>query len=122
MIVSINGSASAGEPYLAALHSQRRLLRVKKCFSMPFWRILVTRRTLPLLFTGAIAIACGSIEAVAQPVGTTTKVVQTRSGAVAGDGSDILAFKGIPYAAPPVGPLRWKPPAPSASWEGVRAA
>jgi carboxylesterase type B len=89
---------------------------------MPFWRILVTRRTLPLLFIGAIAIACGSIEAVAQPVGTTTKVVQTRFGAVAGDGSDILAFKGIPYAAPPVGPLRWKPPAPPASWEGVRAA
>jgi para-nitrobenzyl esterase len=88
---------------------------------MPFWRILVTRRTLPLLFTGAIAIACGSTESVAQPVGTTTKVVQTRFGAVAGDGSDILAFKGIPYAAPPVGPLRWKPPAPPASWEGVRA-
>src|SRR5260370_1641206 len=90
---------------------------------MPFfWRILVTRRTLPLLFTGVIAIACGSIESVAQPVGTTTKVVQTRLGAVAGDGSDIFAFKGIPYAAPPVGPLRWKPPAPPASWEGVRAA
>ncbi len=82
----------------------------------------MTRRTLPLLFTGVIAIACGSIESVAQPVGTTTKVVQTRFGAVAGDGSDIFAFKGIPYAAPPVGPLRWKPPAPPASWEGVRAA
>jgi para-nitrobenzyl esterase len=82
----------------------------------------VTRRTLPLMpFTGAIAIACGSIVSVAQPVGTTTKVVETRFGAVAGDGSDILAFKGIPYAAPPVvGPLRWKPPA--SSWEGVRAA
>ncbi|MBP1555487.1 MAG: carboxylesterase family protein, partial [Oscillospiraceae bacterium] len=32
----------------------------------------------------------------------------------------ITAFKGIPYAAPPVGPLRWKAPQPAADWEGVR--
>ncbi|NLV50978.1 MAG: carboxylesterase family protein [Clostridiales bacterium] len=31
-------------------------------------------------------------------------------------------FRGIPYAAPPVGELRWKPPAPAADWEGVRVA
>jgi para-nitrobenzyl esterase len=34
----------------------------------------------------------------------------------------IIAFKGIPFAAPPVGPLRWRPPAPVVPWEGVRDA
>jgi len=31
-------------------------------------------------------------------------------------------FRGIPYAAPPVGELRWKPPQPVTSWEGIREA
>jgi para-nitrobenzyl esterase len=43
----------------------------------------------------------------------------TVEGAVAGD---ILTFKGIPYAAPPVGALRWAPPQPVAHWDGIRQA
>ena len=31
-------------------------------------------------------------------------------------------FLGIPFAAPPIGPLRWKPPQPAAKWHGVRQA
>jgi len=43
------------------------------------------------------------------------------SGVITGamDG-DVRVFRGIPYAAPPVGELRWRPPQPVNSWEGVR--
>jgi para-nitrobenzyl esterase len=51
--------------------------------------------------------------------------VKTGGGIVEGTtGSDprIRAFRGIPFAAPPVGDLRWKAPRPAAPWQGVRKA
>ena len=52
----------------------------------------------------------------------TTAIVVTAAGQVAGSNGEIQSFKGIPYAAPPVGPLRWRPPQPPAPWHGVRDA
>ena len=56
----------------------------------------------------------------------TIGIVETKYGKLRGGASDrpeyegITCFKGVPYAAPPVGELRWKPPVDPESWEGVR--
>ena len=51
--------------------------------------------------------------------------VRTEAGLVAGTNSadgKVVIFKGIPFAAPPVGELRWKEPQPVAPWKGLRKA
>ena len=49
--------------------------------------------------------------------------VEAPAGTVKGsDAKGIRIFKGIPYAAPPVGKLRWAPPRPASDWQGVRDA
>lgn len=50
------------------------------------------------------------------------RAIRTESGFISGAESDgVRSFKGIPYAAPPVGDLRWKPAQPAAPWDGTRA-
>jgi para-nitrobenzyl esterase len=48
-------------------------------------------------------------------------IVQTRAGKICGAAQgDLVVFRGVPYAAPPTGPLRWLPPQQVESWLGVR--
>ncbi|HVT37089.1 MAG TPA: tannase/feruloyl esterase family alpha/beta hydrolase [Nevskiaceae bacterium] len=50
-------------------------------------------------------------------------VIRIDTGALSGARSgDVIAYKNIPYAAPPVGDLRWRAPQPPAAWDGVRDA
>lgn len=74
------------------------------------------------------ALFAFSILLGARPVpAQTLRTVQTPTpqgvleGVVSAD-NKVRTFKGIPYAAPPVGPLRWKAPEPARPWTGVRKA
>ncbi|MDT7530978.1 carboxylesterase family protein [Sphingopyxis sp. SE2] len=59
----------------------------------------------------------------AAPAMAAGPVIDAPAGKVEGsETKDIRAFKGIPYAAPPVGKLRWAPPQPAEGWDGVRDA
>jgi para-nitrobenzyl esterase len=64
-----------------------------------------------------------SVAAAAARGASSTPEAKTDSGKVKGksDGS-VRSFLGIPYAAPPIGNQRWKPPAPAAKWKGTRNA
>ncbi|HEX2862812.1 MAG TPA: carboxylesterase family protein, partial [Lacunisphaera sp.] len=55
--------------------------------------------------------------------GQTPAPVRTETGLVQGVAEkDLTVYKGIPFAAPPVGDLRWRAPQPAAQWDSVRAA
>ncbi|MBW4039033.1 MAG: carboxylesterase family protein [Acidobacteria bacterium] len=54
---------------------------------------------------------------------STSPIVQIDTGKLQGVTTDgVTAYKGIPFAAPPVGNLRWRAPQPAAHWQGVRSA
>jgi len=75
-----------------------------------------------VVLASALFAASGLPAASAAPA-PASLVARTQSGSFAGVRvGGLLVFKGLPYAAPPVGALRWREPQPATSWQGVRKA
>src|SRR5690242_12265221 len=75
------------------------------------------KRTLPVLLLGVALIASTQLRAAI------TDPVKTDAGQLSGTVQEgVRVYKGVPFAAPPVGALRWKEPQPVAKWTGVRKA
>lgn len=84
-------------------------------------RLELLARRRPAIATSLATLMLLCLVPAAQAQGGT--VVRTRSGDVGGIAErGVLAFKGIPFAAPPVGDLRWLEPRPAVAWQGVRKA
>ena len=76
-----------------------------------------------LAFVFVFLPGAGAAPAAGQDAG---RVVTVEGGQLAGApsplGGEVMVYRGVPFAAPPVGELRWRPPGPAAAWEGVRDA
>jgi para-nitrobenzyl esterase len=86
------------------------------------------RTSLALALVLAFLATAMSARAWAQPApAALTDPIKTSLGLVSGTtvgerGKEVHVYRGIPYAAPPVGNLRWRTPQPAAPWQGVRKA
>src|SRR5579862_726477 len=70
-----------------------------------------------------LAFAWAALLSVTGLSAQTSKPVRTQSGLVRGKMEDgVATYKGIPFAAPPLGDLRWRAPQPAVAWTGVRNA
>jgi para-nitrobenzyl esterase len=69
------------------------------------------------------SVSCAALLLSTGAFAAPSRQVKTASGTVEGkEIGTVHAFLGIPYAAPPVGELRWKAPMPAAKWSGIRKA
>jgi para-nitrobenzyl esterase len=72
--------------------------------------------------TAVLAMAL-AVTAVAPAAESDLTLAETDAGPVRGIASDgVISFKGIPYAKPPIGALRWRAPQPVTPWQEVRDA
>src|SRR4051812_25758179 len=73
-----------------------------------------------------LLIASLLVVAIANASAMIPEQVQIETGLIAGTvstgQSSVRVFKGIPFAAPPLGENRWRAPQPAAKWDGVRKA
>ena len=79
---------------------------------------MVSARVIRLSVVMILVVAAIAANAATDQVTVSTGKLQGTANA---DGT-VRMFKGVPFAAPPVGDLRWKAPQPAIKWDGVRAA
>ncbi len=86
------------------------------------WLGIIIRPMIWLVLAGFLGATACSDPAPAETVDLLADVEQgTLRGELNGD-SSVISFKGVPFAKPPIGALRWKAPMPAESWDGVREA
>ena len=116
----LSGARAAGE---GRRRSEQERIEVSHCriasprLAAYHLRLMRTYLSAALVLAGLLRVMPASA-AIPEPVRIETGLVA----GVAGSFSEVRVFKGLPFAAPPVGRLRWRPPQPPSSWDGVRAA
>jgi para-nitrobenzyl esterase len=81
------------------------------------------RRVRASLAVLAVLAACTTPGVAPATAPRSSLEIATEQGVVVGHARDgVREFLGVPYAAPPVGALRWRPPAPAAAWTARRDA
>jgi len=82
----------------------------------------LTRSSAPLAIPAALLLLLAAAASPPPPDGPRVVVDTGTLEGVTDSATGVLVFRGIPYAAPPVGNLRWRPPQPAPRWGGVRRA
>jgi len=95
------------------------------CVNQTHYQPIVMRK-LSAIAIYAVFIGIPALFLSFKTLKTTSNIFDTikiETGLISGiksDSSDVIAYKGIPFAAPPVGNLRWKAPQPAKPWQGVK--